>query len=83
MTTSKADAILRAGDIHHTAFKKARAEGAKFFLTKSVSEPAELIKWLLICQSAISVGKADKAHTALYYLSATERLLEEALDPQY
>lgn len=82
MTIKKSEAIQRAGDIHHSAFKKARAEAAKFFITKSSCEPSELIKWLLICQSAISVGKAEKAQTALYYLSTTERLLEEALDPQ-
>ena len=82
MTLKKSEAIERARSIYKVAFPAARKEAWKFFITKSSNEPAALLRWLLVLQSALSVGKAIKAGDANYFLRATERLLEEAIDPQ-
>ena len=82
MTLKKSQAIERACNIHRIAFTSARKEAFRFFVTKAQNEPVLLLRWLLVLQSAVSVGRAVKASDATYFLRATERLLEEATDPQ-
>jgi|688.fasta_scaffold1106970_2 hypothetical protein len=82
MTLKKSEALERARAIYNIAFPAARKEAWKFFVTKSTTEPTSLLRWLLVLQSAVSVGIAVKANDANYFLRATERLLEEATDPQ-